>query len=160
MSLRWDAPPGWDVSIQIAAPSCHINPYVYVRNLWLLEVIYSGYFRNSYFMWSVIYHTTSRSFFSNVGPPSYREFYKISDFCLTVCTSVCHFDIFLKNCSLVFSSESLFKKSTYFWLLLNIFENLQNFESYINQCPADSSLCTKCLQKMNKPMISKRTIGL
>ena len=67
-------------------------------------------------------------FFSNVGTPSYREFYKMSLFYLTVCPSVCHFDIFLRNCSLVFSSKSLFKKSSYFWWVLNIFENLKNFE--------------------------------
>ena len=139
MSLRWDTLPRRDVSIQITAPSCHIDTYVYVKNLWLWEAIYSGYFRHCYFMWSPIYHATPRSLFSNVGPPFYREFYKISIFYLTVCPSVCHFDIFPRNCFLVFSSEILFKKSSYFFYwrerVLNIFENLQIFESYIHHCP-------------------------
>ena len=87
----------------------------------------------------------SKVFFSNIGPLSYREFYKTSIFYLAVCPSVFHFDIFLRNCSLAFSSERIFEKSSYFWGVLNIFENLQNLESYIHHSPTDSSLCTKCL---------------
>ena len=95
MSLRWDAP-----NVKFVTLGGHI--------FWLFSAL--------------LFHAVcnlpchSKVFVSNVGPPSYRELYRISVFYLTICPPVCQFDIFLRNCSLVFSSESL-TKFTKFWEL-------------------------------------------
>ena len=114
MSLTWDAPRRWNVSIQIAAPSCHINYLCLCQKFVTL---------GSHIFWlfsALLFHVVdnlpcqSKVFFLLCWTPVLQELYKISVFYVTVCPSVCHLDIFLRNCSLVFSSESLFKKSSYF----------------------------------------------
>ena len=73
MSLTWDAPRRRNVSIQIAAPSCHINYLCLCQKFVTL---------GSHIFWlfsALLFHVVdnlpcqSKVFFCYVGPPSYRS---------------------------------------------------------------------------------------
>ena len=109
MSLTWDTPPRWNVSIQIAAPRCHINylclcqKFVTLgsRIFWLFSALLFHVVRNL--------PCQSKGFFCNVGPPLYRSSIK-SPFSIWPSVRQSVILIFFSGIALQFSVLKVFLK--------------------------------------------------